>query len=314
MSVFSFHIRGERRFWIRMTIGSLLFTLGLLIVVPSMNASTSSNAFKRFLTATESLYDAVNKGELSKAINDLKEIEVQFRNLPMKEIATVDGIHALAQSITDMKRAIAAVKPNEEKWKSGSATLRLAADALVHPDKPIWHQYRSVLQEDLAKMRKAIPQSGTISGPAPESALLAFHQLSEHYRVIRTAAILQTEPWKVERSDSVIRYARRILHADSPTNQLLQGTIQPLQEAMDDLFPGNKETSAAFVPPLPVAPPSWGWSAMMGSFIVTILTWVGWRRYKVDEYSRIVKSPPKRDEQEDAAQRLMKRWNSKDKR
>ena len=312
--MFSYHIRGDQRFWISMTISSLIFTLGFLIVVPSTNASTPSSAFERFLTATESLYDAVNKGELAEASNDLKEIEVQFRNLPMKEIATVDGIHALAQSITDMKRAIAAVEPNEAKWKSGSATLRLAADALVHPDKPIWHQYRSVLQEDLAKLRKAIPQSGSISGPAPESAQLAFHQLFEHYHVIRTAVILQTEPWKVERSDSVIRYASRVLHADSPTNQLLQGTIQPLEEAMDDLFPGNKETSVAFVPPLSVAPPSWGWSAMMGSFIVTILTWIGWRRYKDDEYSRIGKSPSQRDEQEDAAQRLLKRWNSKNKR
>ncbi len=274
-------------------------------IPPSTDVSSSRVAYERFLSTTEALYDAVNKGKLDEARQSLTEIEREFRSLPMKGIMTSDGIHALAQSITEMKRTVAAVSPNENKWKSGAAALRLAADALAHPNKPIWHQYRAILGEDIIRIGKGLQQKTSTDGPVPESALNAFNQLSEHYHMIRTAALIKTEPWKVERSDSVIRYVTRIFRADPPNEDLLNGFIPPLQEAMDGLFPGGKEASTAIVPP--VAPPPWGWTAMMGSFIVTILTWVGWRRYRVDDYKRSGK-PLQLEEPEDAAQRLLKRW------
>jgi len=237
-------------------------------------------AFGRFLTAVEALYGAVNNGKLEESRENLMEVEQQFRNLPMKEIATAEGIQALAQSITDMKRATSAVQPNELKWRTGAAALRLAADALVHPDQPIWHQYRTLIQEDIERMSRTLNQNGHASSPIAESTLHAFDQLQEHYHMIRTAAMLQSEPWKIERSDSVVRYVSRIYHAVTPQAVHLQGTIRPLQEALYELFPDNNASSTTLVPPVGGAPPTWGWTAMMGTFIVTILTWVGWRRYK----------------------------------
>lgn len=328
--MFSYKKKVKRRNKLRLALTGIWCALGIFVIAPlpvwgsvssislqsapdsreplTAASATSRPAYERFLSAAEALYDAVNKGSLEEALSGLSEIELQFRNLPMKGIATADGIRALAGSITEMKRTAAAFRPDEQKWKSGAAALRLAADALAHPDKPIWQRYRTVIQEDIMRIRENLPQGTTVTGPVAESALLAFNQLTEHYRVIRTAAMLHSEPWKVERSDSVIRYASRIYHADSPTAQLLQGTIPPLKEAMEGLFPVNKEASTAVVPPIAVSPPSWGWSAMMGSFIVTILTWVGWKRYKVDGYSGKSKGPEQANESEDAAQRWLKKW------
>ncbi|WP_256757322.1 sporulation protein YpjB [Cohnella sp. WQ 127256] len=286
----------------RLPLAGLLIVgvLGMLIIAPSVawggvtnksdqltsidKSSATGVAYNRFLAATETLYIAVNKGDLEQSLRDLQEIEQQFLLLPMKEIATVEGIQALAHSITEMKRITAAVKPDMLKWKSGAAELRLAADALVHPNAPIWYRYRAILQEDIVKINESISQisqNAAASGSVSDAVHEAYNLLSEHYRVIRTAVILQSEPWKVEWSDSVLRYAGRIYDAKSPNVQLLQSTIAPLKEAMENLFPFNKEVSTTIVTPIGVAPPSWGWSAMMGSFIVTILTWVGWRRYRI---------------------------------
>ena len=89
----------------------------------------------------------------------------------------------------------------------------------------------------------------------------------------------------IELGDSAFRYAERIYRADSPSAELLRGTIPPLKETLKALFPSGEGTpeSAAIVPPVGATPPSWGWSAMMGTFIVTILTWVGWRRFRYEE-------------------------------
>lgn len=269
------------------TLVGLLTLLGSLFIAPwtvsGAEGSSSRQAYATFFSSAETLYDAVNKGNLELALHEITDMDNQFRKLPLKEITTTEGIHALASSIIELKRTAASISPNERKWKSGAATLKLAADVLAHPDKPIWHTYWTVLNEDITKLRSSIPNEMNNSSSVPDRMKLVFEQLAEHYHVIRTAALLQVEPWKVERSDSVMRYASRIYQAESPTAEQLLSTISPLQEALQGLFPGNVQTSTALVPPLPVTPPSWGWSAMIGSFIVTILTWVGWKRYNNDE-------------------------------
>jgi sporulation protein YpjB len=327
MSVFLYGLKRRQCDRLRLPLGGILTMIGLLLAVPSTvwgspsginrqvmsdslgppaDVSSSSNkANEQFLLSVEALYYAVNNEKLEEVSRRLTETESKFRSMSMKEIATAEGIQELARNITEMKRAVAAISPDKRKWKSGAASLKLAADALAHPDKPIWHQYRSILHEDVLRIKKSLEQNATGSSKVPEAALLALDQISQHYKVIRTAVMLKSDPWKVERSDSVIRYASRILLADPPNAALWQGMISPLQEALDGLFPSGKDSESAFVPP--VAAPPWGWSAIMGSFIVTILTWVGWRRYRVDQYT-IAGKPSRRTEPKDAAERLLERW------
>jgi sporulation protein YpjB len=327
MSLFLYRLKRRQRNKLRVPLGGFFTLIGFLLAVPStvwgspsginsqvmsdslsppLNVfSSSQKSYEQFLLAVEALYEAVNNGKLTEISRRLTETEGKFRLMSMKEIATAEGIQQLARNITEMKRAVAAISPDKRKWKSDAAALRLAADALAHPVKPLWHQYRPILHEDVIQIKNSIELNATGSGTVPEAALQAFDQMSQHYNVIRTAVLLKSDPWKVERSDSVIRYASRILTADPPNTALWQGIIPLLQEAMDGLFPGGKEAESAFVPP--VAAPPWGWSAIMGSFIVTILTWVGWRRYRLDQYSSSG-SPSRRTESKDAAERLLERW------
>jgi sporulation protein YpjB len=274
------------------------------IVLPSAHVTSSQAAYESFLSSAEALYNAINNGQLTETQSILSEIERKFRSMPIKGIMTAEGVQALAQNITELKRAAAAIAPDEHKWKSGAAALRLSADALAHPEKPIWHQYRTVLDEDILRLRSSLEQKAMTSITVPQTAILEFEHLSLHYRVIRSAILMKSPPWMVERSDSVIRYVSRILNAKPLNTELLQGIIPPLKEAMDGLFPENKEVSSALVPPL-TAPP-WGWTAMMGSFIVTVLTWVGWKRYRVGPFAGSGSSSG-HSEPKDAALRLLER-------
>ncbi|WP_181907392.1 sporulation protein YpjB [Cohnella lupini] len=308
-----FRIRGLP---MRQALISLIVAAALCLIAPptvlgrapETDAKVSRAAYVRLLSATEKLYGEVNAGNSKAATRSLTEIESQLRSLPTKGKSIEDGIRELEQSVTELRKSLSSNSPDESKAKSEAAELRLAADALVKPDKPMWHRYRTLISNDLIELSQALPLNSTISGPVAEPARSAFNRVVERYLVIRTAALLEIEPWKVERADSVIRYASRIVEAESPKTELLQSTILPLQEALDGLFPSTKESSAAVVPPI-TAPPSWGWSAMVGSFIVTVLTWVGWRRYKDEEYSGSRKEA--RHMPEDAAQRLLIRWKKK---
>lgn len=320
-------LKDQRRIKIWVQLASIMFLI-LLVITPvtsvwgspsglsSQAASTTRDqsgsestlqAFTAFLKVSEALYEAVNKGKLEEALARLSDVEKGFRSLPMVKIPTAEGIQALAHNITELKRAAAAVSPDEMRWKQGAAALRLSADALTHPNNPIWHQYRTIIRDDVLRIRAILGQKDTSMAADAEvkAALTEFNQLSQHYQVIRTAALLTSDTWKVERSDSVVRYVSRVLSTIPPNPNLLPSIVPQLEAAMEGLFPLNKTVESTLVPPI-TAPP-WGWTAIMGSFIVTILTWVGWRRYKDHPYTASGKST-KAGRAEDAAERFLKYW------
>ncbi|MFC5403785.1 sporulation protein YpjB [Cohnella soli] len=313
MFAFGWFMQGKHR--MRAVVSLMLLIAVLAVALPTTATAKPSAvvqaSYDRFLAGADLLYGAVNASDVQSARDRLSALEEQFRKLPMEGIATAEGIQALANSMTDMKKAVAAVKLDERKWKEGAARLRLAADALAHPDRPLWVSYRKVLINDLKQLEAALPNKSPSSGvsAASDAAKAAFGQLSVHYSVIRTAAALRAEPSTIERADSAFRYAARLLGSPSTQTMLLLSVAPQLRDALDAMFP--QEAPAAFVPPLGPVPPSWGWSATIGSFIVTVLSWVGWRRYKDD---RFVDRPVSRYQdkfREDAAEKWIERWRKK---
>ncbi len=238
--------------------------------------AADDQAVKAFRNAAEALYKAVGEGDRLAAARSLQEAELRLRKLPMTAIATAEGIQALADSVAKMKRAMAAVSQDAKRIQTSAAELRLAADALAEPRKPLWLQYRPVLREDVSVLEREL---GASPGRVTKEAQAAWNGLADHYRLIRTAVALQREPYVVERGDAVIRYADRLLRSETPDPKLLGELIPPLREAMEGLFPPEGERPAT-VPA--VVPPPWGFSATLGSIIVAILTWAGWRRFRFD--------------------------------
>ncbi|MBB6735453.1 sporulation protein YpjB [Cohnella zeiphila] len=242
-------------------------------------AAGSGDAVSAFRSAADSLYDALTKGNRLEASRQLTAAEKAFRALPMTAIPTAEGVEALAGSVTEMKRALASLQPDDERLQRAAGALRLAADVLTRPEEPLWLQYKPLLLEDADKLDAALADKGKDGAPGGQ-ALAALERIQTRYALIRTAVLMtREEPSAVVRTDSVLRYAERVLKADRPDSSLLGGLAEPVREALAGLFPDSGEPQTA-VPAL--MPPTWGFAATVGSFIVTILSWAGWRRYRYD--------------------------------
>lgn len=271
-----------RSAWIR-KIGWIVFAAWLFIgLLPISNRAaaaaegTGADAVRTFRQSADKLYAAVSQGNRLEASRSLRELELALRGLPLSKIATAEGVQALAGSVAEIKRAWASVTPDAARLEAAAGEIRLAADELENPDKPMWHRYRPILKEDANALAAAI---GDGTGLAPADARSALDRLKKHYRLIRTAASLRSEPSAVERGDSVLRYAEKILKPDKPDASLARDLVPSVREAMEGLFPAeDRETAAAPT----FMPPSWGFAATIGSFIVTILSWAGWRRFRYD--------------------------------
>lgn len=239
-------------------------------------AGSDQAAIAAFHSSAEALYDSLNQGNRLQAVRSMNELDDSFRKLPMTEISSSEGVKALADSITEMKRALASASPDSERLQQASGALRLAADALANPAKPMWLQYRTILNQDAEELERALAsQKDSVSPEAKK----AFEELQEHYALIRTAAAIRSEPYIIERADSVLRYAERLLAADKPQPGLYKDLGANVRYAMEGLFPAGSQQPAIVAP---VMPSSWGFAATIGSFIVTILSWAGWRRYRYD--------------------------------
>jgi sporulation protein YpjB len=265
-------------------IGSAVLLLAMLTAlfgaatarVEAAPATGAGDAVSAFRSAADSLYDALTKGNRLEASRSLTAAERAFRALPMTTIPTAEGVEALAGSVAEMKRAWAALQPDEQRLERAAGALRLAADALARPEEPMWLQYKPLLLDDADRL--AAELNGNAAAPSGQ-ALAALERIQTRYALIRAAALLTREPSAVERADSVIRYAERVMKADKPNPALLAGIADPVRQALAALFPAQSEPQTA-VPAL--MPPTWGFAATIGSFIVTILSWAGWRRFRYD--------------------------------
>ncbi|MFC5531776.1 sporulation protein YpjB [Cohnella yongneupensis] len=277
-----------------------------------VSSSSSEDEYDRFLRSVTALYHAVNNDDAAGMAQSLSVITYRFKLLPMSDTASLAGMQALADQLTKTSRSLALAKPDKQVLRSEAATLWLAADAMARPDQPLWHNYQPVLAGDLEALQGAINSNNENVGYASESASAILDQLNAHYEMIRTAVSMGDSSRNVVRADAVLHYARTVILSD-PSNQLLTvNVIQPLREAMFDLFPSaNDQEESAIVPAAVGA--SWAWPAMMGSFIVTVLTWVGYRRYRNDGYAGASGNRGAAN-RKDAAESLLERWNNRDKK
>jgi len=230
-----------------------------------------------FHDAALALYEAAKRDEPEELLRRLGEAENRLRALTMEEIRSAEGIGALADSLAEVKRAAAAVTADPQRRERAAAALWLAADELAHPDRPLWHRYRLILGDDIDRLERLAKEEPP-SRRQREEMLAAYRDLAGHYRLIRTAALLRGEPWKVERGDSVLVYTERLLKASRPDPKLLEGLFPQLREAMAALFPAEADAPSSAVPVF--VPPPWGFYAAIGSLILTVLAWNGWQRYR----------------------------------
>lgn len=262
--------------------------------------ATPQGRIRAFHAAADALYEAVRRGDDRDMLRRLEEVERRLRELPLSAIRTAEGIEALAETVAQMKRAAVALTPDAVRRDRAAAALRLAADELAHPERPMWHQYRPLLADDINRLEQLTKGKRRL----PAEATATYERLAEHYRLIRTAALLRGEPWKVERGDAVLTYAGRLIRATDADPALIAGLFAPLREAMGGLFPADSDAPPATVPVY--VPPPWGFSAAIGSLILTVLAWNGWRRFRFERTGGAGKNGPD-GPREDAATRWLRR-------
>lgn len=222
----------------------------------------------------EQVYQLVERGDLLAARDALAVLSRSFSRANLSPLGlTVGQISALSQTLVEMEQELNRVRPNPTTLMAAALRMRMVFDAMTHPNQPLWGQYYSVLQQDLAAIDRAINAGNQAR------ARMAVDTLIDHYRLIRPAIVLSRTPTTVTKVDSVLAFLRK-QSRPAWNSALLRSGVNRLRGMLDPLFYGPEERVMAVYGEwdTPVA----SFMLMVGGVIVSVLTYVGWKKYRAE--------------------------------
>lgn len=243
--------------------------------VQSESSPAASIQAKALNKEVEQLYRHVEEGNVQAVLEDIRRVSGLFEASSFQGLTGVEGIHALAESILEMKEATARATQEPQHWMVSAGKLRMAADSLIHARDALWLQYYKVIREDLRVMGQYAQQQDQAG------MRRAYDSLSEHYELIRPSVVIQRKPEDVNMMESWISYAGGLV-ASGDTAQVEK--VVPQGEEMMNMLFGKKKDEPALAPLGEVKEP-WTWQLVIAAFILAALTFAGYRKYRGQLYS-----------------------------
>lgn len=265
----------------------LLFTVFLLMLPAGMvlgavqdhttgsePTASTQKSLEDFNKTSEEFYQQVNDQKLQEAIITMQLLEKQVTAIQFSGVAKLEGVEALFASILEAKRLLASIEPNQRENVMSAAKIRLAADALMHRSQPMWHQYYRVLHKDLKELKAANGEKQA------EGVRHAYTRFKEHYTIIRPSLLISADPAQDEKFRALFATLDGAIKDSGVHLDKVDQLLPALSSLIDETF--ERENEAAYVP-LPESQRPVLVTAVLGSIIVAVLAYVGWRKYRFDQ-------------------------------
>ncbi|SDF42648.1 sporulation protein YpjB [Fontibacillus panacisegetis] len=234
-----------------------------------------SERLRQFEQISEQLYQDMQQGNTQDANNKMNELIDALEGLSFKGLTSVEGIHALAETIMDAKETVVRAQLDPEDWVISSARLRLAVNSLTHKEKALWLQYYKVMADDLQVMNKAR------AGGSPAQFKKGFQSLQSHYDVIRPAAAIRRDPSDMNQFDSWMSYVAGLTRTETWDENAIRDVMSHGDQLIKDLF-GRKSDEPVFLPITGYSSP-WYWTLLIGAWIVVALIYTAYRKYNANQ-------------------------------
>lgn len=242
--------------------------------------------FEKLNRLADELYRQSGIGDLAPARDKLQTLGRFITGVSFEGAASVEGVNALTETVTEANRRFNAARISPEGAVKAAAKLKLAADALSHPNEPIWMQYYKLFAEDTRLLEAAL------NGNSIKDAQSRFQSIQDRYDTIRPAVWISRTPSEGEKMDSILRTLGSRLQSSGTKAENLLSLTKQWKEALDELFRKQGDRTAY----LPVAQPDdpFKWSLTIGSLIISVLGYAAWRMFQSDR--NLVRRPRRTDD------------------
>jgi sporulation protein YpjB len=224
-----------------------------------------------FSQMADEVYEKTIKGAFPEARQQIILMGNMVPKMRLDGVTSLEGIQALANTLVQATTVFNAVRLNPDDALLAAAKIRLMADALTHPNTPMWIQYNKVIQEDLNNLERAIKQKQA------KAAQNSFIELKNHYETIRPALKVSRNNTSVAMIDSALSFLQSGLKKTPIEYVNLSSTLKQARESLERLFQ-NKTDETAYLPIILTDEPILIWSLCLGALIILTLAFVAWRK------------------------------------
>ncbi|MEX2460797.1 MAG: sporulation protein YpjB [Paenibacillaceae bacterium] len=241
------------------------------VSVSAVPTEETVKQIERFSQMSDEVYNKTVQGEFLEARKKISQMSDLLPQMRLEGATTTFGLKALADTLVQAIQVFNAVRLDPEQALFQSARIRLMADALSHPNTPLWLQYNKIMQEDLRVMDQAVKQKKV------EEVEPAFTKMKVHYQTIKPALqVSLQEEWLVK-LDSAFQFMQTQLQASPLIATNVIDSIKTLHKVIEELFQ-IKSAATAYLPFMETNEPMLRWFIILTAIIMIALGFVAWRR------------------------------------
>jgi sporulation protein YpjB len=225
---------------------------------------------EQFSQMGDEVYTKTLKGDFLEARKEIMQMSNLIPQMRLEGVTTILGIKAMADTLLQAIKVYNAVQLDTEQALFQSTRIRLMADALSHPNTPLWLQYNKVIQEELQVMERVSKQKKY------EELKTAFIELKKLYLSIQPALQVSLQEAETAKLESVFQFMQNELETAPIRSANLIHAIKALQDVMDNLFQIKAEATA-YLPFMEPNEPKLHWMIVLAAIIMIILGFAAWR-------------------------------------
>ncbi|RXZ80235.1 hypothetical protein EBB07_19985 [Paenibacillaceae bacterium] len=239
--------------------------------------------FARLTELTNELYRSSTAGNRQAGFQYIQRLQHAVDEQSFRALGSAEGWAAADEALASIAKAVRQGK-SASAWRSSAAQLLLAFDALIYEEQGIWLTYHKVLLSDINRTMNAWRRQTDDNVIA---AVATLKQLSDHIELVTPAALMQRDPSRVEALRQTYRQAAALLHnaqGGQYDRLYLDHALSAVIEAINRLFelPGQTADEPVMAPPIYREAP-WRWVLMLGTFILTVLSYASWRKFNFEQ-------------------------------
>ncbi|MCS7462496.1 sporulation protein YpjB [Paenibacillus doosanensis] len=221
----------------------------------------------------DDMYKKVMQGDVMGGRDALQQLSDQVTTIRYEGLTTLDGLHALTEAVTQGKRVFNAARFSPDEGQVAAAQIRLATDALSHPEQPMWLQYYKLLQDDVNGIEQAAKDK---EAQQFQKSVFLFER---HISIIHPSLLISRDATDVEKLDSLVTFMSGQARTEKEPYQPVGNLLPTVRQMLDKLF--LKKDTTAFLPVVDDRNPIL-WTFAIGSVILAALGFAGWRLAKKD--------------------------------
>ncbi|MEY4479950.1 MAG: hypothetical protein RLZZ267_628 [Bacillota bacterium] len=245
------------------------------------NAIISQKDQVRQLNQTaKQLLITVQAKQPAQALKNIEALKGQLLALKYEGLTTIEGIQSLFAAVTRLQQTLLHVKPNFIQWENAAKSVVLAIDVLSHQAQPLWLSYEQKVSKSFHSLMQSAKQQNKVT------IYQNWNEFKTVVALITPALEVQAKPNALDQWRAIQRYLQvrmeqtpidfnGIIRIENEMNKLIRAIFNQDLHALANIVVFQNEHFHTWT----------YWSISIGAVILTVLTYVGYRKFKYQSLS-----------------------------